>query len=71
MSFTDCAVTVASRHAGVKPARMYLRCVAAWPVKLMSSHRTFRLRSFINLVKDMKTELLTDSAPFDYSDSAP
>jgi len=49
-------------RAGVKPTRMYLRRVAAWPVKLMSIHRAFRLRSFRNLIMDTTKELLTVTA---------
>jgi len=37
MNSTDRAATVASRDAGAKPTRMYLRRVAARPVELMST----------------------------------
>ena len=58
MSFTGRAATVASRDAGVKPTRMYLRRVAAWPGEFMSSNRTFRLRSFRNLVMVMNPAIV-------------
>jgi len=58
MRFSGRAATVASRDAGVKPTRMYLRRVAAGPVEHMSIHRTFRLRSFSILIMDMNPAIV-------------
>ena len=62
MCFTGRAASVASMDAGVKPARMYLRRVAAWPVELMSIHGNFRLHYSRNLIMDMNPDFLTGTA---------
>ncbi len=53
MSYTGHAATVASRDAGVKPTRMYLRRVAEWPVQLISIHQILHLRYLRSLIMDM------------------